>query len=114
MKELMKAPRRRPLRTKVELRLDKTTRDDMNATALPLNGAGDAQQQRGLRDDGVALEDALPDDEVHEPGFVLERIEGDASRGGRVLAADGHADVAGACAVLELAHFGGSGEATPR
>jgi len=81
--------------------------DEVDDALLGLEGAGDAEEGRGLGEDGVALEDAGPEDDVHEAGLVLQRHEGDALCRPRSLAADDEASVADATAVAHGGHGAG-------
>ena len=52
--------------------------DEVDDTLLCLEGSGDAEERGGLGEDGVPCEHARPEDDVHEPGLVVQRHEGDA------------------------------------
>ena len=45
--------------------------DEVDDTLLSLEGPGDAKERRRLGENSVPLEDARPEDDVHEPGLVL-------------------------------------------
>jgi len=50
--------------------------DEVDDTLLGLESPGDAEKRRRLGEDGVPREHARPEDNVHEPGLVLQRHEG--------------------------------------
>lgn len=61
--------------------------DEVDDALLGLEGPGDAEERRGLGEDGVPFEHAGPEDDVHEAGLVLQRHEGDALRRPRLQSA---------------------------
>ena len=63
----------------------------MDGASLRLEGAGDAEERRGIGEEGVSFEHRRPEDDVHEPGLVLKRHGGDALGGSRRLAANDEA-----------------------
>ena len=72
----------------------------MNNVVFDLQLAGDAEKAHGLRQRGVLLEDALPNDHVHETGLVFQGQEHHAAGGAGTLAADDQARVAPLRAVV--------------
>ena len=66
----------------------------MDGALLDLEGPGDAEERRGLGEEGVSFEHRRPEDDVHEPGLVLKRHGGDTLGGSRRLAANDEAGVA--------------------
>ena len=81
--------------------------DEVDNALLDLEGSGDAEERGGLGEDGVPLEDAWPEDDVHEAGLVLQRHEGDALGRPGLLAADDEACVAHPLAIPHGGHGAG-------
>ncbi len=72
----------------VQTRSPELVGDDVHNTVPGLELAGDTEKGRGLGKNGVAVEDARPNDEVDETGLVFQRHERDSGRGSRTLAAE--------------------------
>src|SRR5579883_2779064 len=59
---------------------------DHIAALVPLDPSGHAEQAAAQKNTAKLLKDRLPDDDVGDPGLVLERHEDDAARRARLLA----------------------------
>ena len=72
----------------VDLRGPELLGYEVDHALLHLEGAGDTQERSRFCQNGVALEDAVPDHQVHEAGLVIQCHEHHAAGGAGALAAD--------------------------
>src|SRR5437762_6743952 len=81
----MKIPRMRHEVAEQSRLVAQATGDQMHDLAFALERAVDGEQARAQQLLALTLREIVPDDDVDHTGLVLERDEGDATRGTRTL-----------------------------
>ena len=87
--------------------------DEMDSSVAGLELSADAEEGGGLGDGGVLPEHFFPQDEVHEPGLVLEGHEDHALGRAGPLAVDDHPRIVDEPSVRHPGEGGGVGQSHP-